>query len=289
LEFAMTREALASLYDETPVATLLCEPHALRVVSANAAAQALLGRSASDLTGRAWSELVGDAERIEGALRAALAGARSSIGVDLRGTEATVAHVECDVLPARAGEQIVGAFVHVRTEGPAMHDALTGLPSGAVLDDRIEQALVTARRYRYRFAILEADVDGFGSITQRHGASAGDWVLRIIGQRIREALRESDTVVRTEADRFVVLQPLVESVDDAVDVAHKIVFAMHAPIALEGRALDVRVSLGVAVFPLDGESRDALRAAAHGALLDAKQKARGLLCLATSSATERAS
>ncbi|MGH7738075.1 MAG: diguanylate cyclase domain-containing protein [Candidatus Tyrphobacter sp.] len=288
MEFAATREALASLYEETPVATLLCEPHEMRIVSANRAAQTLLGRTVDELTGAAWALLCADADRLVEVLCLAASGEQSSLDLEIRGGDGVPMRVACDAFPARIGERLAGAFVQVRSGEHPLLDALTGLPSSAVFEDRLEQTLMTARRYSYRFAVIAADVDAFTTITQRHGGSAGDWVLRVVSQRVREALRRSDSVVRSEKDRFFILQPVIENVDDAVDLAHKIVFAMHAPISIEGRSLDVRLSLGVAVFPIDGEERDALVRAATDAMRSAKSSARGLFRLATNSSLEPA-
>lgn len=281
MEFAVTREALGSLYDETPTATLLCEPGALRVVAANGAAETMLGYAAADLGVMAWLALVLEPEQLMQALRAAIEGARSTLDVDVKAPDGETRRTTCDTFPARIGNYVAGAFLQLRPATGTLRDPLTGLPSLAVLDDRIDQALVIARRYSGRFAVITADVDGFGSIVARYGASAGDWVLRVVAQRVREALRRSDSVVRGERDRFIVLQPLIDSVDDAVDVAHKIIFAMHAPIAIDGDALDVRLSLGVAAFPFDGESREELLASLDRALHEAKHHARGLFRLAS--------
>lgn len=288
MEFAATREALASLYDETPFATLLCEPHELRIVGANRAAETLLGRSASDLSGASWPSLTNDSQQLLEALCAAVSGGRSSVELEMRSGEGTAMRVTCEIFPAHIGERAAGAFVQLRAHDQPFNDPLTGLPSGAMLDDRIEQTLMTARRYDYRFAIVLADIDAFSTIVERHGAGAGDWVLRVVAQRVREALRRSDSVMRAAKDRFVVIQPMVESVDDAVDVAHKIVFAMHAPIVIDGRNLDVRLSLGIALFPIDGDLRESLMASAQEALHDAKHHARGLFRLAKNSSLEPA-
>lgn len=288
MEFAVLREALASLYDETPAAVLLCEPRTARVVAANAAARTLLEYDAADLAGISFEELVTEPERARDLLRGASSGKREEADLELRARGGARIAVSCEVFPARIGERVVGVFVQARMQERGLLDGLTGLPGSAMLEDRIAQTLATARRYQHRFALIEVDVDAFSTIVERFGATAGDWVLRVVAQRVRDALRASDSVARMGADRFVVLQPLVESVEDAVDVAHKIVFAMHAPIAVDGRALDVRVSLGIAVFPLDGESREELFAAAERALVNAKRNARGLFALATSSATEPA-
>jgi diguanylate cyclase (GGDEF)-like protein/PAS domain S-box-containing protein len=287
MEFAATREVLASLYDQTPDATILWDRQE-RIVTTNAAAQSLFDCSARELAGRTCSQLATSGGRLEQALSRAYDGETAHCEIDLLSPKGSKVAGECDVLPARLGDDIVGAFLIVRTAGGVLQDTLTGLPSRALLEDRIEQSLVTARRYNYRFAIVCADVDGFSQILARFGASAGDEVLSTVGRRIRETLRRSDTVARSGVDEFVVLQPMLENVEDAVDLVHKIIFAMSAPVVAEGHTLDVRLSLGIAIFPDNGESRPALIAAAKRALREAKRSSRGLFCVATNLEKERA-
>ena len=280
MEFAATREVLASLYDQSPTATLLCDREG-RVLRANAAAEALAGCAPGELAGRSCAALTDEGERLRHAVAAAASGERHRFELEMRHRDGASLTVECDVFPARIAGEIAGAFVQMRSEAASLADALTGLPNRMLLVDRIEQALVAARRYSYRFALLHADVDGFKEITTRAGSLGSDEVLRIVAQRMRDALRRSDTLARVGADRFVILQPMIDSEDDAVDLAHKIVFSMQAPVAVRRRALDVRLSIGIAIFPGDGESREELAAAAGRALHEAKRYYRGLFRLAT--------
>jgi diguanylate cyclase (GGDEF)-like protein/PAS domain S-box-containing protein len=278
---------LASLYDQTPTATLLCDRDG-RILRANAAAEALIGRTAGELIGQSVAGLTEEGEPLRGAIASAANGGRHRFELSLVQRDGASEPVDCDVFPARIGDAFAGAFVHLRSEAAALADAFTGLPNRMLLADRVEQTLVTARRYSYRFALMHADIDGFREIGARAGSAGSDDVVRIVAQRIREALRRSDTLARVGADRFVVLQPMVESEDDAIDLAHKIVFSMQAPVTVQGRALDVRLSIGIAIFPADGESGDELAGAAERALREAKRYYRGLFRLATRSDLEPA-
>jgi diguanylate cyclase (GGDEF)-like protein/PAS domain S-box-containing protein len=286
MEFAAMREVMASLYDQTPDATILCDRRD-RVVNANSAAQRLTGCAAGELVGRSCAKLATPSDRLEQALQRAYAGEVVHCEIELLSSSGSNAATECEVVPARLGDEVVGAFVIVRATGAVLHDTLTGLPSRALLEDRIEQSLVTARRYNYRFAIVCANVDGFSQILARCGPGPGDEVLRTVARRIRETLRRSDTVARAGVDEFVVLQPMLENAEDAVDLVHKIIFAMSAPIVAGTHTLDVRLSLGIAIFPENGESQQALTAAASGAMREAKRHSPGLFCLATSLEKER--
>lgn len=287
MEFAATREALASLYHESPVATLLCNRSG-RIVSANAAAARLFDCSVAELIGRECSMLVADARRLEYAMRDAVEGRRNRVDVERARNGGPAQRLALDVFQARIGDYVAGAFVHVHAGAARLEDVITGLPDRALFDDRVEQTIVTSRRYRNSFALMHAEIDGFEEIDLRFGSSGGDEILRVTARRIREVLRRSDTVARTGAHRFAVLQPMIDNPDDAVDLAHKIVFAMQAPMPAGWRRLDVRLSIGIAVFPTDGETNEELTVAADRALVEAKHLYRGLFRLATNPAMGRA-
>lgn len=286
MEFTTTREVLASLYQETPTATLLCERDG-RVVAVNRAAEQLTGFSSHGLIGRACGELSAGV-RLEQAVTAALLGESDRFDAEFVHGDAHSVRVDCEVFPARLAGGIAGAFVQARIAQAALSDTLTDLPSPMLLADRIEQTLMTARRYRHAFAVMCADLDQFRAINERVGHFGGDEALRTVAKRMRETLRESDTVARIGGGEFVVLQPMIEGPDDALDLASKIVFAMQAPVTVEGRPLELRITLGIAVFPEDGESRDELMAAAVRALAEAKRSRRNVWCSATNSTMGRA-
>jgi diguanylate cyclase (GGDEF)-like protein len=286
LEFALTREVLASLYGQTPTPTILCDRQG-RILSANAAAEQLFQHALHEMAGTPCGELL-DAGDLEQVLSRATCGEGSTLEASFEKSSGERLLLRCDVFPASLGDDAVAAFIQLRRQDAAFGDPVTGLPNRLVLEDRLEQNLVTARRYSYRFALVHADVDGFSEIVARLGASGANDVLRIAAERMREPLRRSDTVARTGTDKFAVLLPMIEEVEDAIDLVHRIIFAMSAPMDVSGAALDVRLSHGIAIYPSDGETREELTRGADRALREAKKRARGLFWIASPQATEPA-
>lgn len=276
------REVLTSLYDETPTATMLCNADG-RIIAANGAAEQLTGYAGRELVGRRCSDLVLDGASLAQTVQDALVAGTARCALEFASRAGRV-RVECDIFPARMNGRVVGTFVQCRVEQNALADVLTGLPNRALLADRIEQTLMTARRYRYCFALMDAGLDEFERVNERIGRAGGDEALRIVACRIRETLRESDTIAYAGDEGFVILQPMIDGSEDAVDLVQKITFAMQAPVTVGEEALDLRMSVGVAVFPSDGESGEELTAAAKRALQRAKRDGRPW-CLATSRKT----
>jgi diguanylate cyclase (GGDEF)-like protein len=161
-----------------------------------------------------------------------------------------------------------------RIQQLAFNDALTGLPNRVLFDDRISHTIATARRYNRGFAVMYVDLDNFKSINDRFGHPVGDQVLIALARRLRQQLRESDTVARFGGDEFVILQPIVDGPSDAADLARKIHTALQVPIEIDGAAHDVRASIGIALFPGDAQTVDGLMEAADRALYAAKRQGR---------------
>lgn len=150
-------------------------------------------------------------------------------------------------------------------------DALTDTPDRVVMRDRLEQAVSLAgRRDRY-IALVFVDIDGFKQINDTLGHAAGDEALRLIARRLESVVRDSDTVSRHGGDEFLVLLSDLTQPADAVAVAASMVVALSAPAQVDGRALALSGSLGVAIFPGDGEDADSLIARADAAMYGAKR------------------
>jgi diguanylate cyclase len=130
----------------------------------------------------------------------------------------------------------------------AYHDHLTGLPNRALLFDRLEQALARAARQRTRVGLLFLDLDGFKSVNDTLGHVAGDQLLQHVARRVRASIRAGDTACRYGGDEFVILLPDVEGTVDVNAVARMICDRIAAPCALEGTAVVVTASVGVAIF-----------------------------------------
>lgn len=156
----------------------------------------------------------------------------------------------------------------------AEHDMLTDLPNRALVTDRLRQALTAARRNLHRVALLYIDLDRFKPVNDIHGHAVGDQLLRQAAARMRQCVRESDTVGRFGGDEFVVLLPDIESVADAARVAEKIRVALGEPFQIAGLTLEVSSSIGIAVFPEHGTDDVGLLLHADSAMYDAKHGGR---------------
>jgi diguanylate cyclase (GGDEF)-like protein/PAS domain S-box-containing protein len=156
----------------------------------------------------------------------------------------------------------------------AHHDPLTGLANRALLRDRLSQAIVAARRAHDHVGVLFLDLDHFKVVNDSLGHQLGDRLLKTVASRITGCLRQGDTVARQGGDEFIVVLPGVTRFEDVGMVAAKILAAVSAPYQLDGQELHTGVSIGVAVFPEDGEDGDTLLRHADIAMYHAKQAGR---------------
>jgi diguanylate cyclase (GGDEF)-like protein/PAS domain S-box-containing protein len=165
-------------------------------------------------------------------------------------------------------------LARLQLEFQAHHDALTGLPNRALLEQRLAAALRHAERGGGGLALLYLDVDRLKAVNDTLGHDAGDALLRGLGERLTHCLRREDTVARVGGDEFVVLLPAVRTRQEATGIAQKILKALAARFQLEGREIQVTSSLGIALYPEDGRDAATLRRRADAALYRAKQVGR---------------
>lgn len=168
----------------------------------------------------------------------------------------------------------------------ATHDDLTGLPNRNLIQDRIEQAIVHARRADRPLALLYLDLDRFKVINDGYGHPFGDAVLKVAAQRLTDLVREGDTVSRQGGDEFLILLADLRSVDDAFRIAEKIIDHLYRPVQVQGRVVHLSGSIGVSVFPRDGETADALIRNADVAMYRAKDLGRNTYQLFTREMSE---
>ncbi len=161
-----------------------------------------------------------------------------------------------------------------RIERLAYHDPLTALPNRTLLLDRLDHALVEARRNRRSLAVLFIDLDNFKIINDTLGHPIGDLLLREAGTRMTGVLRAEDTVARLGGDEFVVILPNVSGKSDPALVASKAIEALALPYRIQGHELNVTASIGIGVYPRDGEDRETLLRYADIALYQAKDRGR---------------
>jgi len=156
----------------------------------------------------------------------------------------------------------------------AHHDALTGLPNRILFKDRAHQAIAQAHRHQTRIAVLFLDLDRFKLINDTLGHAMGDQLLRTTGERLVVCLREGDTVSRLGGDEFLILLPEIGSEDQVAQVAQKLMNVFKDPFQLQEKETYITVSLGIALYPTDGEYIENLIKNADAAMYQAKEEGR---------------
>jgi diguanylate cyclase (GGDEF)-like protein len=153
----------------------------------------------------------------------------------------------------------------------ATHDGLTGLPNRSLLSDRLRMAIAQSRRTNIGFAVVALDLDGFKKVNDALGHPIGDALLRVAGQRLRQVLRDVDTLARVGGDEFVAVLP---GAIDEVEIQHaarRMISAIQLPFEIEGHSLYVSTSIGVAIYPTHGDTDVKMLAHADTAMCRAKE------------------
>jgi diguanylate cyclase (GGDEF)-like protein len=185
------------------------------------------------------------------------------------------------VAPYRESLQILTERISAQRDAIAAlanQDPLTGLPSAGLARDRLDMACRAAARAGERVAVLFIDLDDFKAVNDGFGHLAGDHVLRTVASRLAQSLRKADTAARRGGDELLVVLGGAVTEDAALEVAAKLVATIGQPILFEGAALRVGASIGIAMFPDDGETPEGLMARADAAMYQAK-KAGGNRCV----------
>lgn len=164
----------------------------------------------------------------------------------------------------------------------AYHDALTGLPNRMLLEDRLDQAILQVKRGHRRTAVMYLDLDRFKNINDSLGHDIGDNLLIQVASRCSKTLRETDTICRQGGDEFVIVLPDLETEQDAAHIARKLVRAFDHPFPLGGHELRVTASIGIAIYPRDGNSTSELLRNADTAMYRAKAEGRNGFCFYSS-------
>jgi diguanylate cyclase (GGDEF)-like protein/PAS domain S-box-containing protein len=156
----------------------------------------------------------------------------------------------------------------------AQHDVVTNLPNRMLLHDRISQSISLARRQHRPLAVLFLDLDRFKYINDSLGHAVGDQLLQSIAKRLLAGVRNSDTISRQGGDEFVILLSEISHPEDAATSARKILLSLNAPHSIEGHDLDIAGSIGISIYPGDGEDAETLIKNADTAMYHAKESGR---------------
>jgi diguanylate cyclase (GGDEF)-like protein/PAS domain S-box-containing protein len=292
----MSREAhdLTAVYDAMACGVIVRDATGA-VVFANAAAKRIFGRPPEELAG---AEATGEDGRIREDGTPMPVDEVPNVAAQRRGepirnvmmgvvrSDGYVRWLLIDAVPIKDPfgrvREVVTSFTDVtdrkkaeqELERQMLHDQLTGLPNRVLLLDRVEQAIRTSRRESLPFALLVMDLNRFRQLNDSLGHDAGDLLLKETGQRLRAELRDTDTVARLGGDEFAIVLLDVDE-EGAAKVATKVVAALQRPFEIDGGALEVGVSIGIALWPRHGEDAQTLLRRADIAMYAAKRTAQG--------------
>jgi diguanylate cyclase (GGDEF)-like protein len=159
---------------------------------------------------------------------------------------------------------------HLRSQYLAYHDSLTDLPNRRLFEDQLATALARARLGRRMVAVLFLDLDEFKPINDRFGHSSGDRLLQDVARRLQAATRTSDLVARVGGDEFLLMSENISSVEDAQQMATRVMESLGDPWSLDGQIVEISASVGVAICPQDGEDSRTLLKNADAAMYNVK-------------------
>ena len=191
------------------------------------------------------------------------------------------AGLEAEIAERRLADQRVVHMAH--------HDALTGLPNRTLLADRVGQAIARAHRSGGKLAVLFLDLDRFKNVNDSFGHAVGDMLLTAVSARLTASRREEDTVARLGGDEFIVSIPDVSDAAEAESVAARILSDLAKPFTINGHHLHADVSIGIALYPRDGDTAETLMRNADTAMYHAKESGRGNYQFFSAQLTERVS
>ena len=199
---------------------------------------------------------------------------------DANGQVTEIVSVSRDISERRRAEEQI--------EYQAYHDGLTGLPNRLLFRDRLTIALAHAKRQQSPLVLMFLDLDRFKIVNDTLGHSLGDELLRANAERLRSVLREGDTIARMGGDEFTVLLTDLNDARDAARIAQKLLETVAEPVRVEGHELYVTTSIGIAVYPNDGDTAELLLKNADSAMYQAKEAGRNSYRLCTPAMNSRA-
>ncbi len=261
-----------------------------RVTAWNPAAEAIFGFSEAQIAGRHATELI-----VPPAGRDAFVAMWTELEASKDGTKITLDNltrggrtIQCEWYNTPLvdpGGRVVGyaSLVQDVTERlntertihyMAHHDALTGLPNRRLMQDRLNQAIMQARRKQRHVAVLFLDLDRFKVVNDTLGHDSGDYVLKDVARRLSSCVREIDTVSREGGDEFVIVLPDLERPENARIVADKILRALAKPMDIGGQEVHVTPSIGISHYPNDATDVNHLLKHADSAMYQAKDAGR---------------
>jgi diguanylate cyclase (GGDEF)-like protein/PAS domain S-box-containing protein len=260
-------------------------------VFANDAYRDWFGKTREEMIGLTMEELLGPLyQKNLPYILAALGGQKQIFEREIPTPDGKIRHSLATYTPHIVDGEVRGIFVHVadvsmlknleqelreakaKADELATHDYLTGLPNRVLLMDRITQALASAKRNHHMVAVMSFDIDDFKKVNDTLGHGAGDQLLIETASRMKQSLRQADTVARMGGDEFLVVAPEIESFAQVETMADRMLDMARQPFRFEGTTMATTSSLGIALYPRDGTTPEALIAKSDDALYVAKKR-----------------
>jgi diguanylate cyclase (GGDEF)-like protein/PAS domain S-box-containing protein len=303
-ELRRAHTILSAHFDNTPLAVIEWDTE-LRIVRWSGQAEEIFGWPAADALGRSFDTwrltYEEDVEVAERMIRDLVNGPETHATLLQRNyrKDGSVIWVEWhnSALRDEAGRlvsilslaQDVSSRIQAeeRLQYMATHDGLTGLPNSVLLNGRLDQALLRAKRSGARVGVMFLDLDHFKDVNDSLGHRVGDLLLKELARRIRGTLRQSDVLARVSGDEFVVVLEEFSDDDAPERVARKLLDEVRRPFSIEEHEIHVSVSVGLAVHPNDGEDGESLLKNADAAMYHAKELGRNGFRLFSAELAER--
>jgi diguanylate cyclase (GGDEF)-like protein/PAS domain S-box-containing protein len=285
-------EALCGAFEQSPEGGLLVDPQTLRIIAANAVFRRNAGFAEGELKSLTLPQLFANDEEPE-ALVGRLRNPDPRIPVRIKqrskngqqinteitgfrielGKRRVLAYIARDItLSSKLEARLLEKQQHL--DHLAHHDQLTDLPNRLYLAAHLPFTIEEARRTNRMVAILFLDLDRFKHINDSRGHETGDELLKAVAQRLREATRSEDIVVRMGGDEFIIVMKDLQKFEQVNETTERITEVLSHPFDINGRSLDTTVSIGVSLFPRDGEDMGELLRHSDTAMYQAKDRGR---------------
>jgi diguanylate cyclase (GGDEF)-like protein/PAS domain S-box-containing protein len=281
------------LFENNPTPMLICEEVTQKILTANEAAITHFGYSLEEFQEMNFRDFVvesGNSNFSFDAHSAELVRVRKKNNterlVEITGKEINFQAKKAKVFLLSDVTERYKAEEMIRHQ--AYHDALTGLPNRLLFQDRLEISLARCHRHQHMLALLFLDLDRFKNINDTLGHAVGDRLLQHVAAKLKKSLREEDTVARFGGDEFMILLPKIKNAREAVRVAQKILKLFQDPWPIDENELYITASIGIALYPVDGENAQTLIRNADTAMYRAKGAGRNTYQLYTSTMNVKA-
>ena len=285
IAFRESEEKYRALVNQISDSIFLVEAQGKRIIEANPAYCNLLGYTATEILSLNLEDVVHEYKSFINNLQGVFQNNQNFLGEAIhRRKDGSLVDVEVSASVINYSEKGILCFTvrditsRKRTrellQYQAFHDVLTGLPNRRLFDEQLSTALANAKRYQHHMAVMYLDIDHFKKINDNFGHPVGDKLLKTFAFRLKSCLRASDTVSRFGGDEFAILLPQVNSLEAVAKLAQRLMETLKQPFEISNQVFEIKNSIGIAIYPQDGEEGETLIHRADLALLRTKNQGR---------------